>query len=59
VEPFNLDALFDRVMSLLNSPRSLIPEFADFQLSDMQRQEIELYEELAGMRQAARIRHAA
>ncbi len=59
IEPFNVPALVDRVAALLTAPKALVPAFEDFQLRDMQRQTIELYEELAGVRQAARSQRAA
>lgn len=59
VQPFNIPTLVDRVAALLAQPKSVISAFADFQLRDMQRQTIELYEELAETQQAARLRHAA
>lgn len=59
VEPFNVPALVDRVTSLLIAPTSPVPAFEDFQLRDMQLQTIELYEELAGVKQAIRSRRAA
>jgi glycosyltransferase involved in cell wall biosynthesis len=59
VEPFNIPALIDRVAAILMRPKSLVPPFADFLLHDMQRQEMELYEELAGMMTAVRLPLAA
>ncbi len=47
IETGNLGRLVDRAATLLQQPKSLVPPFEAFQLRDMQRQTLDLYEELA------------